>query len=99
MFTEGQGSEVIYGVADYWVSRATWKSADQQYHLLGKKHYHKDTSSYTKFIWPDMVITLKQNKRHLVVGKLSVYREIKLGSQTTISQFTFFYCYVALFLK
>ncbi|KAM9376474.1 protein-glucosylgalactosylhydroxylysine glucosidase [Pholidichthys leucotaenia] len=35
VFREGQGSEVIYGVADYWVSRATWNPDDQKYHLLG----------------------------------------------------------------
>ncbi|KAM6937392.1 protein-glucosylgalactosylhydroxylysine glucosidase [Xenentodon cancila] len=35
MFREGRGSEVIYGVADYWVSRATWDPEEQKYHLLG----------------------------------------------------------------
>lgn len=35
MFREAQGSEVIYGVADYWVSRVTWHPGDQKYHLLG----------------------------------------------------------------
>ncbi|XP_029009026.1 protein-glucosylgalactosylhydroxylysine glucosidase [Betta splendens] len=35
VFKEGQGSEVIYGVADYWVSRVTWNPEDQKYHLLG----------------------------------------------------------------
>ncbi|KAM7414708.1 hypothetical protein PAMA_019493 [Pampus argenteus] len=35
MFSEGQGSQVIWGVADYWVSRVTWNPDDQQYHLLG----------------------------------------------------------------
>lgn len=38
MFTEGKGSEVIYGVADYWVSRASWSPEDQKYHLLGKNN-------------------------------------------------------------
>lgn len=41
MFKEGCGSEVIYGVADYWVSRVTWNPEDQKYHLLGKDHYQK----------------------------------------------------------
>uniref|UniRef100_A0A8C5H4G3 Protein-glucosylgalactosylhydroxylysine glucosidase n=1 Tax=Gouania willdenowi TaxID=441366 RepID=A0A8C5H4G3_GOUWI len=36
VFKEGRGSEVIYGVADYWVSRVTWNPKDQMYHLLGK---------------------------------------------------------------
>ncbi|XP_075996892.1 protein-glucosylgalactosylhydroxylysine glucosidase [Genypterus blacodes] len=35
MFTEGQGSEVIWGVADYWVSRVTWNHQAQNYNLLG----------------------------------------------------------------
>jgi len=38
MFREGRGSEVIYGVADYWVSRVTWDPQDQEYHLIGKGH-------------------------------------------------------------
>lgn len=36
MFTEGHGSEVIWGVANYWVSRVTWNAEEQSYHLLGK---------------------------------------------------------------
>lgn len=36
MFTKGRGSEVIWGVADYWVSRVTWSPEEQSYHLLGK---------------------------------------------------------------
>lgn len=39
MFRDGHGSEVIYGVADYWVSRVTWDPAGQKYHLLGNVHY------------------------------------------------------------
>ncbi|KAM9815942.1 protein-glucosylgalactosylhydroxylysine glucosidase isoform 1-T3 [Syngnathus typhle] len=35
MFTDGQGSQLIRGVADYWVSRVTWNPDDQKYHLLG----------------------------------------------------------------
>ncbi|XP_042268918.1 protein-glucosylgalactosylhydroxylysine glucosidase [Thunnus maccoyii] len=35
MFSEGQGSQVIWGVADYWISRVTWNPEDQQYHILG----------------------------------------------------------------
>ena len=37
LFTEGLGSEVIWGMADYWVSRVTWDQKDQSYHLLGKR--------------------------------------------------------------
>ncbi|XP_013869091.1 protein-glucosylgalactosylhydroxylysine glucosidase [Austrofundulus limnaeus] len=35
MFTEGKGSKLVFGVADYWVSRVTWQPEDQTYHLLG----------------------------------------------------------------
>lgn len=49
MFKEGLGSEVIYGVADYWVSRVTWNPEDQKYHLLGKDHYCSD-GNYTELI-------------------------------------------------
>lgn len=35
MFREG-GAELVYGVADYWVSRVKWNPEDQKYHLLGK---------------------------------------------------------------
>lgn len=35
MFTDGRGSQLIWGVADYWVSRVTWSPDDQKYHLLG----------------------------------------------------------------
>ncbi|XP_037538885.1 protein-glucosylgalactosylhydroxylysine glucosidase [Nematolebias whitei] len=35
MFTEGRGSEVVFGVADYWISRVTWQPQDQTYHILG----------------------------------------------------------------
>ncbi|XP_077596971.1 protein-glucosylgalactosylhydroxylysine glucosidase [Stigmatopora nigra] len=35
MFTEGQGSQLIWGVADYWLSRVTWSPDDQKYNLLG----------------------------------------------------------------
>lgn len=55
MFTEGRGSEVIYGVADYWVSRVTWKPEDQKYHLLGKGRCQKDCVS-TEFIELDVVL-------------------------------------------
>ncbi|XP_058502585.1 protein-glucosylgalactosylhydroxylysine glucosidase [Solea solea] len=55
MFREGHGSDVIYGVADYWVSRATWKPEDQKYHLLGvmppdEYYYNVDNSVYTNTV-------------------------------------------------
>ncbi|XP_053740952.1 protein-glucosylgalactosylhydroxylysine glucosidase isoform X1 [Synchiropus splendidus] len=55
MFTEGCGSEVIWGVADYWVSRATWKEEDGQYHLLGvmppdEYNYNINDSVYTNAV-------------------------------------------------
>lgn len=43
MFSEGQGCQVIWGVADYWVSRVNWDPDSQQYHLLGKDHYFRKT--------------------------------------------------------
>ncbi|XP_056273539.1 protein-glucosylgalactosylhydroxylysine glucosidase [Pseudoliparis swirei] len=55
MFTEGKGSEVIYGVADYWVSRASWSPEDQKYHLLGvmppdEYYYNVNNSVYTNTV-------------------------------------------------
>ncbi|XP_068579195.1 protein-glucosylgalactosylhydroxylysine glucosidase [Cebidichthys violaceus] len=55
MFTEGQGREVIYGVADYWVSRASWNPEDQKYHLLGvmppdEYYYDVNNSVYTNTV-------------------------------------------------
>uniref|UniRef100_A0A672SC25 Protein-glucosylgalactosylhydroxylysine glucosidase n=1 Tax=Sinocyclocheilus grahami TaxID=75366 RepID=A0A672SC25_SINGR len=35
MFREGRSSEVVWGVADYWVSRVTWDPTNQQYHING----------------------------------------------------------------
>lgn len=55
MFTEGQGSQVIWGVADYWVSRVTWSSEDHKYHLLGvmppdEYYYNVNNSVYTNTV-------------------------------------------------
>uniref|UniRef100_UPI003AAA9432 protein-glucosylgalactosylhydroxylysine glucosidase isoform X1 n=2 Tax=Centroberyx gerrardi TaxID=166262 RepID=UPI003AAA9432 len=55
MFTEGRGSEVIWGVADYWVSRATWIPEDQSYHILGvmppdEYYYNVNNSVYTNTV-------------------------------------------------
>uniref|UniRef100_A0A3Q4HDC6 Protein-glucosylgalactosylhydroxylysine glucosidase n=1 Tax=Neolamprologus brichardi TaxID=32507 RepID=A0A3Q4HDC6_NEOBR len=55
MFREGLGSEVIYGVADYWVSRVTWKPEDQKYHLDGvmppdEYYYNVNDSVYTNTV-------------------------------------------------
>ncbi|XP_047189446.1 protein-glucosylgalactosylhydroxylysine glucosidase isoform X1 [Scophthalmus maximus] len=55
MFREGKGSDVIYGVADYWVSRVTWSPEDQKYHLLGvmppdEYYYNVNNSVYTNTV-------------------------------------------------
>uniref|UniRef100_A0A8C4EYQ0 Protein-glucosylgalactosylhydroxylysine glucosidase n=1 Tax=Dicentrarchus labrax TaxID=13489 RepID=A0A8C4EYQ0_DICLA len=55
MFTQGQGSEVIYGVADYWVSRVTWNPDDHMYHLTGvmppdEYYYNVNNSVYTNTV-------------------------------------------------
>lgn len=42
MFKEGRGSEVVYGVAEYWVSRVNWNPDDQMYHLLGNDRSQTD---------------------------------------------------------
>ncbi|XP_030646782.1 protein-glucosylgalactosylhydroxylysine glucosidase [Chanos chanos] len=55
MFKEGRGSEVVWGVADYWVSRVTWNSEDQCYHLKGvmppdEYYFNVDNSVYTNAV-------------------------------------------------
>ncbi|XP_029378965.1 protein-glucosylgalactosylhydroxylysine glucosidase [Echeneis naucrates] len=55
MFREGRGSEVIYGVADYWVSRVSWSPEDQKYHLIGvmppdEYYYNVNNSVYTNTV-------------------------------------------------
>ncbi|XP_029909518.1 protein-glucosylgalactosylhydroxylysine glucosidase isoform X2 [Myripristis murdjan] len=55
MFTKGRGSEVIWGVADYWVSRVTWSPEEQSYHLLGvmppdEYYYNVNNSVYTNTV-------------------------------------------------
>lgn len=35
MFKVGRGSEVVWGVADYWVSRVTWDPTNKEYHING----------------------------------------------------------------
>uniref|UniRef100_A0A6Q2Y5Y2 Protein-glucosylgalactosylhydroxylysine glucosidase n=1 Tax=Esox lucius TaxID=8010 RepID=A0A6Q2Y5Y2_ESOLU len=55
MFTEGRGSEVIWGVADYWVSRVTWSPEEQSYLILGvmppDEYYHNvNNSVYTNTV-------------------------------------------------
>uniref|UniRef100_A0A3B5N0B3 Protein-glucosylgalactosylhydroxylysine glucosidase n=1 Tax=Xiphophorus couchianus TaxID=32473 RepID=A0A3B5N0B3_9TELE len=54
MFTEGRGSEVIFGVADYWVSRVKWNPDDQKYHLLvmppDEYYYNVNNSVYTNTV-------------------------------------------------
>ncbi|XP_034032237.1 protein-glucosylgalactosylhydroxylysine glucosidase isoform X2 [Thalassophryne amazonica] len=55
MFTEGKGSEVVWGVADYWVSRTTWNPEEQSYHILDvipPDEYHNsvNNSVYTNTV-------------------------------------------------
>ncbi|XP_029953161.1 protein-glucosylgalactosylhydroxylysine glucosidase [Salarias fasciatus] len=55
MFREARGSELIYGVADYWVSRVTWHPEDKTYHLLGvmppdEYYYNVNNSVYTNTV-------------------------------------------------
>ncbi|KAM4573993.1 protein-glucosylgalactosylhydroxylysine glucosidase isoform 2-T2 [Odontesthes bonariensis] len=55
MFREGRGSEVIYGVADYWASRVTWDPQEQKYHLIGvmppdEYYYNVNNSVYTNAV-------------------------------------------------
>ncbi|XP_064169079.1 protein-glucosylgalactosylhydroxylysine glucosidase isoform X2 [Anguilla rostrata] len=55
MFKEGRGSEVIWGVAEYWVSRVTWSAEEQCYHIRGvmppdEYYYSVDNSVYTNTV-------------------------------------------------
>ncbi|KAI4903123.1 hypothetical protein NFI96_015696 [Prochilodus magdalenae] len=55
MFKERRGSEVVWGVADYWVSRVTWNPEDQHYHIKGvmppdEYYYNVDNSVYTNSV-------------------------------------------------
>ncbi|XP_054632544.1 protein-glucosylgalactosylhydroxylysine glucosidase [Dunckerocampus dactyliophorus] len=55
MFTDGGGSQLIWGVADYWISRVTWSTEDQKYHLLGvmppdEYYYNVNNSVYTNTV-------------------------------------------------
>ncbi|XP_051739332.1 protein-glucosylgalactosylhydroxylysine glucosidase isoform X2 [Ctenopharyngodon idella] len=55
MFKEGRGSEVVWGVADYWVSRVTWDPLDQQYHIKGvippdEDYFTVDNSVFTNAV-------------------------------------------------
>ncbi|XP_036390438.1 protein-glucosylgalactosylhydroxylysine glucosidase isoform X1 [Megalops cyprinoides] len=55
MFQEGRGSEVVWGVADYWISRATWSAEEQCYHIKGvippdEYYFNIDNSVYTNAV-------------------------------------------------
>ncbi|XP_060770456.1 protein-glucosylgalactosylhydroxylysine glucosidase isoform X1 [Neoarius graeffei] len=55
IFKEGGASEVVWGIADYWVSRVIWDPADQHYHLKGvmppdEHHKNVDNSVYTNTV-------------------------------------------------
>lgn len=54
VFSEGRGSEVVYGVADYWVSRVTWNPDDQEYHILGTERHERVSLGFPCFFrWMD----------------------------------------------
>ncbi|KAK2834693.1 hypothetical protein Q7C36_015394 [Tachysurus vachellii] len=55
LFIEGGASEVVWGIADYWVSRVIWDPSDQQYHLKGvmppdEYNQNVDNSVYTNTV-------------------------------------------------
>ncbi|XP_072574425.1 protein-glucosylgalactosylhydroxylysine glucosidase isoform X1 [Paramormyrops kingsleyae] len=55
MFQEGQGSEVVWGIADYWVSRVTWSAEENCYYINGvmppDEYYRNvDNSVYTNTV-------------------------------------------------
>ncbi|XP_061077729.1 protein-glucosylgalactosylhydroxylysine glucosidase isoform X1 [Conger conger] len=55
MFQEGRGSEVVWGVAEYWVSRVTWSTEEQCYHIKevmppDEYYYNVDNSVYTNAV-------------------------------------------------
>ncbi|XP_016392039.1 acid trehalase-like protein 1 [Sinocyclocheilus rhinocerous] len=55
MFREGRGNEVVWGVADYWVSRVTWDPTEQQYHIKGvippdEYYFTVDNSVFTNAV-------------------------------------------------
>uniref|UniRef100_A0A3Q2YF36 Protein-glucosylgalactosylhydroxylysine glucosidase n=1 Tax=Hippocampus comes TaxID=109280 RepID=A0A3Q2YF36_HIPCM len=56
MFTDGQGSQLIWGVADYWVSRVTWSPDDQKYHLLGVMPPDEYYSNVNNSVYTNTVI-------------------------------------------
>nr|XP_057931529.1 protein-glucosylgalactosylhydroxylysine glucosidase isoform X2 [Doryrhamphus excisus] len=55
MFTDGRGSQLVWGVADYWVSRVTWSTEDHKYNLFGvmppdEYYYNVNNSVYTNTV-------------------------------------------------
>ncbi|XP_061892002.1 protein-glucosylgalactosylhydroxylysine glucosidase [Entelurus aequoreus] len=55
MFTEGRGSQLIWDMADYWVSRVTWSTEEKKYHILGvmppdEYYYNVSNSVYTNTV-------------------------------------------------
>lgn len=54
MFKEGGASEVVWGIADYWVSRVMWDPDEQQYHLKGascdtSRHIYLRKGNFRRF--------------------------------------------------
>lgn len=55
LFREGRGDEVVWGVAEYWVSRVTWNAEEQCYHIkavMPPDEYYSnvDNSVYTNAV-------------------------------------------------
>ncbi|XP_062859596.1 protein-glucosylgalactosylhydroxylysine glucosidase [Trichomycterus rosablanca] len=55
LFREGCGSDVVWGIADYWVSRVVWNPDDQHYHIKGvmppdEYNSNVDNSVYTNTV-------------------------------------------------
>ncbi|XP_018618768.1 protein-glucosylgalactosylhydroxylysine glucosidase isoform X2 [Scleropages formosus] len=55
VFKEGRGSKVVWGIADYWVSRVTWSEEEQCYHIRGvippdEYYSNVDNSVYTNAV-------------------------------------------------
>lgn len=86
MFAEGRGSEVIYGVADYWVSRASWNPEDKKYHLLGERN--RTRRMHFKYTIKRSIILQKLNLRTSDLS-LTNHAKCKVTAMSFFSQFTF----------
>ncbi|KAI1895646.1 hypothetical protein AGOR_G00108370 [Albula goreensis] len=94
MFQEGRGSEVVWGVAEYWISRVTWSAEEQCYHIKGvmppdEYYYNVDNSVYTNTVAKNSLlfaIELANLLRHPVPQEWSdVANKIKIPFDTEIN--------------